>query len=166
MKINIIFFIKKNYIIHIMLSRRLKKEIKMLKDDNQDDYYYAEPNEDDITKWSGYIMGPEDTPYEGGKFELNIEFTDNFPYKPPIVYFTTPIYHCNINSQGGICLDILKYNWSPALSVGKLLMSISSLLAEPNPNDPLVPSIAQQYKDFRVEHDSKAKEYTKKYAIN
>ena len=147
-----------------MLTRRLKKEIKMLQDENID-YFHAEPS-DDITKWSGYIKGPTDTPYEGGVFNLNIEFSDNFPFRPPYIYFTTPIYHCNINSQGGICLDILKYNWSPALSVGKLLMSLSSLLAEPNADDPLVPFIAQQYKENREEHDKKAKEYTTKYATN
>lgn len=79
--------------------------------------------------------------------------------------FRTRIYHCNINSQGQICLDLLKDNWSPALGVAKLLLSISSLLAEPNPHDPLVGAIAQQYLGNRAEHDQVAAEWTRRYAL-
>jgi len=147
-----------------MLTRRLKKEIQMIQEEELTNCN-AYPVNDNLLKWEGYIIGPEGTPYEGGKFYLNIEFTDKYPYKAPNVYFTTPIYHCNINSQGGICLDILKYNWSPALNVIKLLMSISSLLSEPNPDDPLVTSIASEYKENKEEHDKKAKEYTLKHAM-
>ena len=82
-------------------------------------------------------MGPEDSPYSGGVFFLNIHFPADYPFKPPKVSFTTRIYHCNINANGGICLDILKDQWSPALTISKVLLSICSLLTDPNPDDPL-----------------------------
>jgi ubiquitin-conjugating enzyme E2 D/E len=123
----------------------------------------AGPN-DDITKWQATIFGPEDTPYHGGVFNLTIDFSTEYPFKPPRVVFTTPIYHCNINAHGGICLDILKNNWSPALNVSKLLLSICSLLSEPNPDDPLVPEIAELYRKNRELHDMNARNHTIEHA--
>jgi ubiquitin-protein ligase len=118
----------------------------------------------DITHWLATIIGPDETPYAGGIFMLDIKFPNEYPFVPPKVYFITPIYHCNINRQGGICLDILKDKWSPALNVGKLLLSICSLMADPNPNDPLVHDIADLYKNNKDIHDANAREYTIKYA--
>ncbi|OXB71524.1 UNVERIFIED_CONTAM: hypothetical protein H355_011476 [Colinus virginianus] len=93
----------------------------------------AGPVGDDMFHWQATIMGPEDSPYSGGVFFLNIHFPSDYPFKPPKVNFTTKIYHPNINSQGAICLDILKDQWSPALTISKVLLSISSLLTDPNP---------------------------------
>ena len=109
-------------------------------------------------------MGPAGTPYAGGVFYLHITFPKNYPFRPPKVHFVTKIYHPNINSGGGICLDILKENWSPALTVSKVLISICSLLDDPNPDDPLVPDIARQFKDARAAYDITAREWTQHYA--
>ena len=87
------------------------------------------------------ILGPTDSPFEGGVFFLNIHFPTDYPFKPPKFAFTTRIYHPNINSNGAICLDILRSQWSPALTVAKVLLSICSLLCDPNPDDPLVITI-------------------------
>ena len=121
-------------------------------------------NDSNIMKWQATIFGPEGTPYYGGIFNLLIEFSVEYPFKPPKVIFTTPIYHCNINSSGGICLDILKDNWSPALNISKLLLSICSLLAEPNPSDPLVADIAELYKNNKELHDINARNHTIQHA--
>ena len=110
-------------------------------------------------------MGPEDSPYAGGVYFLNIQFPADYPFKPPRVQFTTRIYHCNVNSNGGICLDILKDQWSPALTTSKVLLSICSLLNDPNPDDPLVPEIATLLKSDREKHDNTAREWCQKYAM-
>lgn len=124
----------------------------------------AGPKGDNLYEWVSTILGPPGSVYEGGVFFLDIHFPPEYPFKPPKVLFRTRIYHCNINSQGVICLDILKDNWSPALTISKVLLSICSLLTDCNPADPLVGSIATQYLQNREEHDRIARLWTKRYA--
>ncbi|XP_061762713.1 ubiquitin-conjugating enzyme E2 D4 isoform X1 [Nerophis ophidion] len=118
-----------------------------------------------VFHWQATIMGPSDSPYQNGVFFLTIHFPTDYPFKPPKVAFTTKIYHPNINSNGSICLDILRSQWSPALTVSKVLLSICSLLCDPNPDDPLVPEIAHTYKADREKYNKLAREWTQKYAM-
>lgn len=120
---------------------------------------------EDLFHWQATIMGPPDSPYSGGVYFLSIQFPTDYPFKPPKISFTTRIYHPNINSNGSICLDILRDQWSPALTVSKVLLSICSLLTDPNPDDPLVPEIAQMYKTNRARYEETAREWTRKYAV-
>ena len=121
-------------------------------------------NESDYTKWEATIIGPDDTPYKGGIFHLDISIPSNYPFKPPSVTFKTRIYHPNINSSGEICIDILKSNWSPALTLDKVLLSIVALLGNPNADDPLDAESAKLYKTNRLEYNNTAQEMTLKYA--
>ncbi|OXB77756.1 UNVERIFIED_CONTAM: hypothetical protein H355_013144 [Colinus virginianus] len=105
---------------------------------------HAGPKGDNIYEWRSTILGPPGSVYEGGVFFLDITFSPDYPFKPPKVTFRTRIYHCNINSQGVICLDILKDNWSPALTISKVLLSICSLLTDCNPG--LQGSVLWEYK--------------------
>jgi len=120
--------------------------------------------EDDIFHWQATIIGPEDTPYHGGVFELRIDFPQDYPFKPPNIIFMTKIYHCNINSNGNICLDILKEQWSPALTISKVLLSICSLMNDQNPNDPLTPEAADMYINDKEQFIEIAKDFTLKFA--
>ena len=121
-------------------------------------------NEEDIFIWNATILGPYDTPYAGGIWKLKISLPSNYPFKPPVIKFKTKIYHPNINHSGAICLDILNNNWSPALSISKVLLSICSLLNEPNPDDPLVPEIANEYNKNYETFVANAKQWTLLYA--
>ena len=82
---------------------RLTAEIKELSE-NPVDNCSAGPVDDKLDTWQAVIAGPKDTPYENGVFKLSMNFTKDYPFKPPKVKFITPIYHCNIDSHGNICL--------------------------------------------------------------
>lgn len=146
-----------------MASRRIEEELKIITKDPPSNCSAA-PEDKDIYHWSATILGPSASVYEGGIFNLSIEFPANYPFKPPKVRFITKIYHPNINMSGGICLDILKDQWSPALTIAKVLISICSLLDDPNPDDPLVPEIADIYVKNRLQYDLTAREWTQHYA--
>jgi ubiquitin-conjugating enzyme E2 D/E len=147
-----------------MSAKRIVKELKELEQDPPAGCSAGPENDQDIYKWTATLLGPDDTPYAGGVFNLVIQFPTDYPFKPPKVAFTTKIYHPNINAQGGICLDILKDQWSPALGIAKVLLSISSLLADANPKDPLVPDIARIYETNREEFNRIAREWTLQFA--
>jgi len=147
-----------------MSSKRITRELNELQRDPPSNCSAGPANENEIYDWKATIIGPEGSPYAGGLFHLVIQFPPDYPFKPPKVQFVTKIFHPNINSNGGICLDILKDQWSPALSIGKVLLSISSLLTDANPNDPLVPDIARLYVQNRQEYDRVAREWTLRYA--
>lgn len=146
-----------------MALRRIQKELQDIERDPPLNCS-AGPAGDDLFIWEGVIFGPDASPYAGGVFKLQIQFPKDYPFRPPVVMFLTKIYHPNISPSGGICLDILKNQWSPALTISKVLLSILSLLTDANPDDPLVPEIAHIYRNNRVEYEAKARAYTLKYA--
>lgn len=148
----------------LTFTRRLHHEIQEMNANPPENCSAGPVSEAKLDKWKATIMGPKGSPFDGGIFNLDITFPSNYPFRAPIVKFTTKMYHPNINRGGDICLDILKDQWSPALSVSKVLLSICSLLTDPNPNDPLDPDAARKYKDNRVEYDKIVREFTQKYA--
>jgi ubiquitin-conjugating enzyme E2 D/E len=147
-----------------MAAKRIQKELRDFNADPPSGCSAGPQDENDIFKWQGMITGPDGSPYAGGVYFLNIHFPTDYPFKPPKFTFVTRIYHPNINSNGSICVSILKEEWSPALTISKVLLSISSLLTEPNPDDPLVPEIAHQLKTNKQNYEQVAREWTKKYA--
>jgi ubiquitin-conjugating enzyme E2 D/E len=140
--------------------KRIKKELLELERTPPENCSAGPINDNDLFQWRATIMGPQGSPYEGGIFNLKISLPADYPFKAPHIIFTTKIYHCNVNSNGSICLDILKDNWSPALTISKALLSICSLMDDPNPNDPLVPDIANLFVKDRARHDANARAYT------
>jgi ubiquitin-conjugating enzyme E2 D/E len=101
-------------------STRLKRELRNLTTDFPDGCCSAEPVQENLFHWQGKIVGPTGSPYEGGVFLLDLKFPVDYPFKPPRVQFITKIYHVNVNKVGGICLDNLSDQWSPALTIAKV----------------------------------------------
>ena len=147
-----------------MAARRIQREHQDLQRDTPDNCS-AGPRGDNMYIWDAVILGPTGTPYAGGVFKLEIHFPTDYPFKPPKCVMLTKMYHPNISSTGAICLDILKNNWSPALTVSKVLLSICSLFSDANPNDPLVPEIADIYVRDRQRYDETARLWTQRYAM-
>uniref|UniRef100_A0A673KGQ0 UBC core domain-containing protein n=1 Tax=Sinocyclocheilus rhinocerous TaxID=307959 RepID=A0A673KGQ0_9TELE len=87
--------------------------------------------------WKILMNGPPDTPYEHGVFELYCEFGPEYPVKPPLMRFFTPVYHCNVNSEGRICHNIFDRNYSSQITMREILDAVFGLLIAPEPSDPL-----------------------------
>ena len=97
----------------------------------------AFPQGDNLFEWQGSITGAPGTVYEGLKYKLSLKFPEDYPYSAPTIKFVTPCFHPNVDNHGNICLDILKEKWSAAYSVETILVSLRSLLGEPNNDSPL-----------------------------
>ena len=144
--------------------KNIRKQLENFNKDPPPNIAAGPINDNDLFHWQAVIMGPPDSPYQGGAFFLNIHFSEEYPWKPPQCTFTTRIYHPNINSNGTIAVDILRDQWGPRLTIDKLLLSIQSLLTDPNPDICLEPEIGNIYKNNRKQYEETAREWTKKYA--
>ena len=145
------------FVMTTLARRRLIRDFKKVKDDPPEGGTGA-PLGDNIMKWGAVIFGPEDTAWEGGTFHLTIDFTDEYPNKPPIVRFVSKMFHPNIYADGAICLDILQNQWSPIYDVSAILTSIQSLLADPNPNSPANAEASRLYIENRREYERRVVE--------
>ncbi|OBS83198.1 hypothetical protein A6R68_22810 [Neotoma lepida] len=134
--------------------RRLMRDFKRLQEDPPVGVSGA-PSENNIMQWNAVIFGPEGTPFEDGTFKLVIEFSEEYPNKPPTVRFLSKMFHPNVYADGSICLDILQNRWSPTYDVSSILTSIQSLLDEPNPNSPANSQAAQLYQENKREYEKR-----------
>ena len=146
------------------IHNRIKKEYQDLQKEKNSNVQVKLVN-NDIRHWKGRIKGPIDTCYQGGIFDVDIIIPDDYPFKPPKMKFDTKIWHPNISSvTGAICLDILKNEWTPALTIRTALISLQALMCEPVPNDPQDAVVAKQYmSDIKLFNET-AKHWVEEYA--
>lgn len=146
-------------------GKRIMKELQAVKDDPAANIELYFVNESDIHHLKGTFLGPPGTPYEKGKFTVDIEVPMEYPFKAPKMQFDTKVYHPNISSvTGAICLDILKDAWSPVITLKSALISLQALLQSPEPNDPQDAEVARHYLKDRESFNKTAKLWTKLYA--
>ncbi|WZZ67100.1 hypothetical protein YC2023_078470 [Brassica napus] len=168
------------------LPRRIIKETQRLLSEPAPGIS-ASPSEDNMRYFNVMVLGPSQSPYEGGVFKLELFLPEEYPMSAPKasclywkrcsvhlgsfddfdleqVRFLTKIYHPSIDKLGRICLDILQDKWSPALQIRTVLLSIQALLSAPNPDDPLSENIAKHWKSNEAEAVETAKEWTRLYA--
>jgi len=147
------------------MAKRLQKELKEFQTEAPDWCGAGlAPGQDSLFKWKAWIEGPPDTPFEKGKFQLELDLPTEYPFKPPKVKFVTKVYHPNIKSDGTVCNEVLGDGWSPQLRIQEVLLTMRTLLKEPNVDNPLEADIAQQLKNHPNDFAKTAKEWTKKYA--
>lgn len=146
--------------------KRLQLELKEFQKLTKDSPVNAAPVGEDLTHWQATLKGPDDTPYSGGVFGIDIEIPKDYPFTPPKMKFSTKIWHPNISSQtGAICLDVLGKEWSPALTIRTALLSIQVLLSSPEPDDPQDAVVAEMYKKNRELWVTTAKNWTETFAM-
>ena len=146
------------------IHNRIKKEYQDLQKEKNSNVK-VKLVDNDIRHWKGRIKGTIDTCYAGGIFDVDIVIPDDYPFKPPKMKFDTKIWHPNISSvTGAICLDILKNEWTPALTIRTALISLQALMCEPVPNDPQDAVVAKQYmSDIKLFNET-AKHWVEEYA--
>ncbi|XP_045462073.1 ubiquitin-conjugating enzyme E2 T-like [Harmonia axyridis] len=154
-----------------MYKQRISKELSKLSKGSDANGIFIDKDlkeGDDHIILNAQIIGPENTPYHNGVFHLKIYIPHQYPFAPPSIKFITKIYHPNIDDGGRICLDLMQMppsgNWKPTTSLEGLLIAIRMLMESPNPDDPLMPEIAHEYKLYRQLFDKKALDHTKEYA--
>uniref|UniRef100_A0A8C3NWT6 Ubiquitin-conjugating enzyme E2 K n=1 Tax=Cyanoderma ruficeps TaxID=181631 RepID=A0A8C3NWT6_9PASS len=129
--------------------QRIKREFKevLKSEETSKNQIKVDLVDENFTELRGEIAGPPDTPYEGGRYQLEIKIPETYPFNPPKVRFITKIWHPNISSvTGAICLDILKDQWAAAMTLRTVLLSLQALLAAAEPDDPQDAVVANQYK--------------------
>ena len=117
-----------------------------------------------LYKWKAFITGPDNTPYEGGMFLLEVNFPDNYPSSAPQVFFKTPIFHPNIYTSGKVCVSLLT-RWSPEVKVSEILLVIVALLARPNTSDPANRDASTMLDRNKAEFDNRVREETRRHAM-
>ena len=115
---------------------RLASDLRSIQADAPAGCSASPANDDNLFSWNATIVGPDESPWEGGIFTLRLQFPDQYPDKAPRVKFTTEMFHPNIFPDGTLCLDIIQDKWKPIYTVGTILMSIQSLLCDPNGDSP------------------------------
>lgn len=155
-------------------QKRLLKEYQQLSRDPPPGIIAGPVSENNLYKWECLLEGPSDTPYENGVFPAVLTFPKDYPLSPPTLKFDPPLLHPNIYADGTVCISILhppgedpnqyerpEERWSPVQSIEKILLSVMSMLAEPNPESGANIDACKLWRDNRAEYDRQIRQHVK-----
>ena len=145
------------------INERIKRETKLLLKEKIEGIL-VKPVDNNPRHLKAIIDGPRESPYEEGHFKLELYLPEEYPMVPPKCLFITKVYHPNIDFLGRISLDILKNNWSPALQIRSVLLSIQILLDEPNTEDPLNIEVNKRWIENKSAAEQTARDWTRSFA--
>lgn len=134
------------------INNQYKDIVKIIKN-GSDEIHSIELVKGKTDIWQVVLKGPQNTPYSDLLYRLTVTFPLEYPFISPKITFDTPILHPNISDKGEICLDMIKDNWSPSLSMAKIFTYIRTLMISPNTSDPLSPEISKLYQTDRNEYN-------------
>ncbi|KAH6639084.1 ubiquitin-conjugating enzyme/RWD-like protein [Boeremia exigua] len=156
-------------------AKRLFKEYKALSSDPPEGINAGPVTEDDMFLWEALIQGPEGTPFEGGVFPAELKFPRDYPLAPPKMRFLTDMWHPNVYNSGEVCISILhppgddplhyeqaSERWSPIQSVEKILISVMSMLAEPNDESPANIDAAKMWRNEKEKYETIVRQNVRK----
>lgn len=145
--------------------RRVAKELADIQADTESKIFCEPADGSELSHLRASFPGPPDTPYEGGTYIVDVKIPHEYPFRPPVMYFTTKLWHPNVSSQtGAICLDTLGSAWSPVLTIKSALLSLQSLLSTPEPKDPQDAEVASMLMNDPAQFQQVAREWAIKHA--
>lgn len=145
-------------------TKRLSKELQDIKAANLAVFKSIDVSENNLFLWKGLIV-PTTSPYNLGAFRIQIDYPEDYPFKPPKITFQTPIYHPNVDEEGQVCLTIiLPENWKPATKTDEVVKALERLIGQPEPDHPLRAQLAEEYCKNRSSFMSKAEQHTRQHA--
>ncbi|CAF1581048.1 unnamed protein product, partial [Didymodactylos carnosus] len=145
--------------------RRLQSEIRALQGEPPEGIEATPLDPSSCYHWQASVLGPSGSPYEGGIFYLYLHIPQSYPMIPPRVRFITKIFHPNINMHGDIGLDSFSHNWSLALTISKVLISVQSLLTDPYAYICMNRRAGDLFLNNREQYEQIARNWTWKYAM-
>ncbi|WAO90378.1 Hypothetical protein NCS54_00780400 [Fusarium falciforme] len=149
-------------------TKRITKEFAEISQEPPEGFTVSLPPNESIHTWHVTLQPPPSTPYHPGRFGIVLSLPTDYPFKPPVVKFSTRIYHPNVtnDSLGNICLGLLKPDaWKPSTKIRAVLEALANLLEEPQLDSPLEERIAQQYQSEREAFDKTAKQQVERHAM-
>jgi ubiquitin-conjugating enzyme E2 S len=144
---------------------RLMSEIRDLIRNPSEGVEYVDNEENSVSEIHAVLVGPEETPFYGGKFRLKLIISEEYPNVPPKGYFLTKIFHPNVANNGDICVNTLKKDWSPQVTLKHILQVIRCLLIIPFPESSLNDEAGKLFMESYDEYSARAKIMTEVHAM-